>query len=198
MKKLLLIGLFASVLAGCNSDSNDELTCPPSPVAIDIANYAVVAEQDSANTLTPIAFDTYKIKLSGMGDGVYQDGNEPDPNKEYADCPVAAVVLGSINSITAINVYSSADYSSELTAGMSLNSIFNVTEMYVNDFDYLNEGGYASVADFADILPTTAPVFIELKPNQAPELQSSHIFYIDIYFANGKTFTLETEEVALF
>ena len=67
--------------------------------------------------------------------------------------------------------------------------------MYVNDFDYFNEGGYASVADFADILPTTAPVFIELKPNQAPELQSSHIFYIDIYFANGKTFTLETEEV---
>ena len=70
--------------------------------------------------------------------------------------------------------------------------------MYNSDFDYYSDGNYASVENFTNVFPTIAPIFIELKPNQAPELESSHIFYIDISFANGKTFALETEEVQLF
>ncbi|MAD03825.1 MAG: hypothetical protein CMK65_09415 [Pseudoalteromonas sp.] len=108
MKKLLLVSLFASCLAGCNSDSNDELECSPYPIAIDINNYVVTPEQNEANTA--LAYDAYTIKLGGVGEGVYSEGNEP---------------------------------------------------------------------------------------NQAPEVESSHIFYIDISFANGKTFALETEEVLL-
>ncbi|MCK8123839.1 hypothetical protein MTF66_02430 [Pseudoalteromonas sp. 2CM39R] len=195
MKKLLLVSLLASCLAGCNSDSNDELTCSPFPVAIDIDKYVVTPGQNEANTA--LAYDAYIIKLGGAGKGVYSEGDEPDPNKEYADCPIPAVVLGSANTITAINIYSSADYNSELTAGTSLNSLFDIKEMYNSDFDYYSDGNYASVEDFASVFPTTAPIFIELKPNQAPEVESSHIFYIDISFANGKTFALETEEVLL-
>ena len=196
MKKLLLVSLFASCLAGCNSDSNDELECSPSPIAIDINNYVVTPEQNEVNTA--LAYDAYTIKLGGVGEGVYSEGNEPDPNKEYAECAIPAVVLGSANSITSINIYSSADYNSEFTAGMSLNSVFDITEMFVNDFNYYSDGNYANVEDFTSVVPTTAPIFIELKPNQAPEVESSHIFYIDISFANGKTFALETEEVQLF
>ena len=196
MKKLLLVSLLASCLAGCNSDSNDELECSPYPIAIDINNYVVTPEQNEANTA--LAYDAYTIKLGGIGEGVYSEGNEPDPNKEYAECAIPAVVLGSANTITAINIYSSADYNSELTAGTSLNSLFDIKEMYNSDFDYYSDGNYASVEDFASVFPTTAPIFIELKPNQAPEVESSHIFYIDISFANGKTFALETEEVQLF
>lgn len=107
------------------------------------------------------------------------------------------MVLGSANTITAINIYSSADYNNEFTAGTSLNSVFDITEMFVNDFNYYSDGNYASVEDFTSVLPTTAPIFFELKPNQAPEVESSHIFYIDISFANGKTFAFETEEVLL-
>ena len=196
MKNLLLASLLASCLAGCNSDSNDELECSPYPIAIDINNYVVTPEQSEANTA--LAYDAYAIKLGGVGEGVYNEGNEPDPNKEYAECAIPAVVLGSANTITAINIYSSADYNSEFTAGTSLNSLFDITEMFVNDFDYYSDGNYASVEDLSAVLPTTAPIFIELKPNQAPEVESSHIFYIDISFANGKTFALETEEVQLF
>ncbi|NIZ04230.1 MULTISPECIES: DUF5034 domain-containing protein [unclassified Pseudoalteromonas] len=196
MKKLLLVSLFASCLAGCNSDSNDELECSPYPIAIDINNYVVTPEQNEVNTA--LAYDAYTIKLGGVGEGVYSEGNEPDPNKEYAECAIPAVVLGSANSITSINIYSSADYNSEFTAGMSLNSVFDITEMFVNDFNYYSDGNYANVEDFTSVVPTTAPIFIELKPNQAPEVESSHIFYIDISFANGKTFALETEEVQLF
>ncbi|KTG21410.1 hypothetical protein AUR67_07475 [Pseudoalteromonas sp. XI10] len=196
MKKLLLVSLLASCLAGCNSDSNDELTCSPFPMAIDIDKYVVTPGQNEANTA--LAYDAYIIKLGGAGKGVYSEGDEPDPNKEYADCPIPAVVLGSANTITVINIYSSADYNSELTAGTSLNSLFDIKEMYNSDFDYYSDGNYASVEDFASVFPTTAPIFIELKPNQAPEVESSHIFYIDISFANGKTFALETEEVQLF
>ena len=196
MKNLLLASLLASFLAGCNSDSNDELECSPYPIAIDINNYVVTPEQNEANTA--LAYDAYTIKLGGVGEGVYSEGNEPDPNKEYAECAIPAVVLGSANTITAINIYSSADYNNEFTAGTSLNSVFDITEMFVNDFDYYSDGNYASVEDLRAVLPTTAPIFIELKPNQAPEVESSHIFYIDISFANGKTFALETEEVQLF
>lgn len=196
MKNLLLASLLASCLAGCNSDSNDELECSPYPIAIDINNYVVTPEQSEANTA--LAYDAYNIKLGGVGEGVYSEGNEPDPNKEYAECAIPAVVLGSANTITAINIYSSADYNNELTAGTSLNSLFDIKEMYNSDFDYYSDGNYASVEDLRALLPTTAPIFIELKPNQAPEVESSHIFYIDISFANGKTFALETEEVQLF
>lgn len=196
MKNLLLASLLASCLAGCNSDSNDELECSPYPIAIDINNYVVTPEQSEANTA--LAYDAYNIKLGGVGEGVYSEGNEPDPNKEYAECAIPAVVLGSANTITAINIYSSADYNNELTAGTSLNSLFDIKEMYNSDFDYYSDGNYASVEDLRAVLPTTAPIFIELKPNQAPEVESSHIFYIDISFANGKTFALETEEVQLF
>lgn len=164
-------------------------------MAIDIDKYVVTPGQNEANTA--LAYDAYIIKLGGAGKGVYSEGDEPDPNKEYADCPIPAVVLGSANTITAINIYSSADYNSELTAGTSLNSLFDIKEMYNSDFDYYSDGNYASVEDFASVFPTTAPIFIELKPNQAPEVESSHIFYIDISFANGKTFALETEEVLL-
>jgi len=195
MKNLLLASLLASCLVGCNSDSNDELECSPYPIAIDINNYVVTPSQSEANTA--LAYDTYTIKLGGIGEGVYSEGNEPDPNKEYAECAIPAVVLGSANTITAINIYSSADYNNEFTAGTSLNSVFDITEMFVNDFDYYSDGNYASVEDLRAVLPTTAPIFIELKPNQAPEVESSHIFYIDISFANGKTFALETEEVLL-
>ena len=195
MKNLLLASLLASCLAGCNSDSNDELECSPYPIAIDINNYVVTPEQNEANTA--LAYDAYTIKLGGIGEGVYSEGNEPDPNKEYAECAIPAVVLGSANSITAINIYSSADYNNEFTAGMSLNSVFDITEMFVNGFDYYSDGNYASVEDFTNVFPTIAPIFIELKPNQAPEVESSHIFYIHISFANGKTFALETEEVLL-
>ena len=195
MKNLLLASLLASCLAGCNSDSNDELECSPYPIAIDINNYVVTPEQSEANTA--LAYDAYTIKLGGIGEGVYSEGNEPDPDKEYAECAIPAVVLGSANTITAINIYSSADYDNEFTAGTSLNSVFDITEMFVNDFDYYSDGNYASVEDLSAVLPTTAPIFIELKPNQAPEVESSHIFYIDISFANGKTFALETEEVLL-
>ena len=196
MKNLLRVTLLASCLAGCNSDSNDELECSPYPIAIDINNYVVTPEQSEANTA--LAYDAYTIKLGGVGEGVYSEGNEPDPNKEYAECATPAVVLGSANTITAINIYSSADYNNEFTAGTSLNSVFDITEMFVNDFDYYSDGNYASVEDFTSVFPTIAPIFIELKPNQAPEIESSHIFYIDISFANGKTFALETEEVQLF
>ena len=195
MKNLLLASLLASCLVGCNSDSNDELECSPYPIAIDINNYVVTPSQSEANTA--LAYDAYTIKLGGIGEGVYSEGNEPDPNKEYAECAIPAVVLGSANTITAINIYSSADYNNEFTAGTSLNSVFDITEMFVNDFDYYSDGNYASVEDLRAVLPTTAPIFIELKPNQAPEVESSHIFYIDISFANGKTFALETEEVLL-
>ena len=196
MKKLLLVSLLASCLAGCNSDSNDELECSPYPIAIDINNYVVTPEQNEANTA--LAFDAYTIKLGGIGEGAYSEGNEPDPNKEYAECAIPAVVLGSANTITAIIIYSSGDYNNEFTAGMSLNSVFDITEMFVNEFDYYSDGNYASVEDLTNVFPTIAPIFIELKPNQAPEVESSHIFYIDISFANGKTFALETEEVQLF
>ena len=195
MKNLLLASLLASCLAGCNSDSNDELECSPYPIAIDINNYVVTPEQNEANTA--LAYDAYTIKLGGIGEGVYSEGNEPNPNKEYAECAIPAVVLGSANTITAINIYSSADYNNEFTAGTSLNSVFDITEMFVNEFDYYSDGNYASVEDFTNVFPTIAPIFIELKPNQAPEVESSHIFYIDISFANGKTFALETEEVLL-
>ena len=195
MKNLLLVTLLASCLAGCNSDSNDELECSPYPIAIDINNYVVTPEQNEADTA--LAYDAYTIKLGGIGEGVYSEGNEPNPDKEYAECAIPAVVLGSANTITAINIYSSADYDNEFTAGTSLNSVFDITEMFVNDFDYYSDGNYASVEDLSAVLPTTAPIFIELKPNQAPEVESSHIFYIDISFANGKTFALETEEVLL-
>ena len=195
MKNLLLVSLLASCLAGCNSDSNDELECSPYPIAIDINNYVVTPEQNEADTA--LAYDAYTIKLGGIGEGVYSEGNEPNPDKEYAECAIPAVVLGSANTITAINIYSSADYDNEFTAGTSLNSVFDITEMFVNDFDYYSDGNYASVEDLSAVLPTTAPIFIELKPNQAPEVESSHIFYIDISFANGKTFALETEEVLL-
>lgn len=195
MKNLLLVTLLASCLAGCNSDSNDELECSPYPIAIDINNYVVTPEQNEADTA--LAYDAYTIKLGGIGEGVYSEGNEPNPDKEYAECAIPAVVLGSANTITAINIYSSADYNNEFTAGTSLNSVFDITEMFVNDFDYYSDGNYASVEDLSAVLPTTAPIFIELKPNQAPEVESSHIFYIDISFANGKTFALETEEVLL-
>ena len=195
MKNLLLVTLLASCLAGCNSDSNDELECSPYPIAIDINNYVVTPEQNEADTA--LAYDAYTIKLGGIGEGVYSEGNEPNPDKEYAECAIPAVVLGSANTITAINIYSSADYDNEFTAGTSLNSVFDITEMFVNDFDYYSDGNYASVEDLSAVLPTTAPIFIELKPNQAPEVESSHIFYIDISFANGKTFALETEEVQL-
>lgn len=195
MKNLLLVTLLASCLAGCNSDSNDELECSPYPIAIDINNYVVTPEQNEADTA--LAYDAYTIKLGGIGEGVYSEGNEPNPDKEYAECAIPAVVLGSADTITAINIYSSADYDNEFTAGTSLNSVFDITEMFVNDFDYYSDGNYASVEDLSAVLPTTAPIFIELKPNQAPEVESSHIFYIDISFANGKTFALETEEVLL-
>ena len=195
MKNLLLVTLLASCLAGCNSDSNDELECSPYPIAIDINNYVVTPEQNEADTA--LAYDAYTIKLGGIGEGVYSEGNEPNPDKEYAECAIPAVVLGSANTITAINIYSSADYDNEFTAGTSLNSVFDITEMFVNDFDYYSDGNYASVEDLSAVLPTTAPIFIELKPNQAPEVESSHIFYIDISFANGKTFAFETEEVLL-
>ena len=115
MKNLLLASLLASCLAGCNSDSNDELECSPYPIAIDINNYVVTPEQSAANTA--LAYDAYTIKLGGVGEGVYSEGNEPDPNKEYAECATPAVVLGSANTITAINIYSSADYNNEFTAG---------------------------------------------------------------------------------
>ncbi|GKW52754.1 hypothetical protein NCCP2140_18070 [Pseudoalteromonas sp. NCCP-2140] len=196
MKNLLLASLLASCLVGCNSDSNDELECSTYPIAIDINNYVVTSEQSEANTA--LAYDAYTIKLGGMGEGVYSEGNEPDPDKEYAECAIPAVVLGSANTITAINIYSSADYNNELTAGTSLNSLFDIKEMYNSDFDYYSDGNYASVENFTNVFPTIAPIFIELKPNQAPEVESSHIFYIDISFANGKTFALETEEVQLF
>ncbi|MDI4652966.1 MULTISPECIES: hypothetical protein [Pseudoalteromonas] len=196
MKNLLLASLLASCLAGCNSDSNDELECSPYPIAIDINNYVVTPEQSEANTA--LAYDAYTIKLGGIGEGVYSEGNEPDPDKEYAECAIPALVLGSANTITAINIYSSADYNNELTAGTSLNSLFDIKEMYNSDFDYYSDGNYASVENFTNVFPTIAPIFIELKPNQAPEVESSHIFYIDISFANGKTFALETEEVQLF
>ena len=196
MKNLLLASLLASCLVGCNSDSNDELECSPYPIAIDINNYVVTPSQSEANTA--LAYDAYTIKLGGIGEGVYSEGNEPDPDKEYAECAIPAVVLGSANTITAINIYSSADYNNELTAGTSLNSLFDIKEMYNSDFDYYSDGNYASVENFTNVFPTIAPIFIELKPNQAPEVESSHIFYIDISFANGKTFALETEEVQLF
>ncbi len=195
MKNLLRVTLLASCLAGCNSDSNDELECSPYPIAIDINNYVVTPEQNEADTA--LAYDAYTIKLGGIGEGVYSEGNEPNPDKEYAECAIPAVVLGSANTITAINIYSSADYDNEFTAGTSLNSVFDITEMFVNDFDYYSDGNYASVENFTNVFPTIAPIFIELKPNQAPEVESSHIFYIDISFANGKTFALETEEVLL-
>ena len=196
MKNLLRVTLLASCLAGCNSDSNDELECSPYPIAIDINNYVVTPEQNEADTA--LAYDAYTIKLGGIGEGVYSEGNEPNPDKEYAECAIPAVVLGSANTITAINIYSNADYDNEFTAGTSLNSVFDITEMFVNDFDYYSDGNYASVENFTNVFPTIAPIFIELKPNQAPEVESSHIFYIDISFANGKTFSLETEEVQLF
>ena len=54
-------------------------------------------------------------------------------------------------------------FHNELSVVTSIHSECDITEVFVNDFDYYSAGNYACVEDFASVLPITAPIFIELN-----------------------------------
>ena len=54
-------------------------------------------------------------------------------------------------------------FHNELSVVTSIHSVCDITEVFVNDFDYYSDGNYACVEDFASVLPITAPIFIELN-----------------------------------
>ncbi|NNG41773.1 hypothetical protein HJP15_02250 [Pseudoalteromonas sp. NEC-BIFX-2020_002] len=193
MKKLLVIALLASFITACGSDNEAALECPPTAIAIDINDIelAVNNGQYQANTL--ISYDKINVSFEASGTNVYSAGNEFDENKTYAEnCVTLPVVIPANNKLTKLNVYSSADFSADLTAGSSLNDVFSVIE-----FNIENSQEAVTVTKVQELLPVMMQRYFNFTLNTAPEFESSHVFYIEISLDNGKQFLLETPEVLL-
>ena len=71
-------------------------------------------------------------------------------------------------------------FHSELSVVASIHSVFDITEVFVNDFDYYSDGNYACVEDFKSVLPITAPIFIELDQTKLLKLEVV-IFFISLF-----------------
>ncbi|MBB1396032.1 MULTISPECIES: hypothetical protein [Pseudoalteromonas] len=193
MKKLFVIVLLANFITACGSDNEAALECPPTAIAIDInkIELAVNGGEYQANTL--ISYDKVDLSFEASGANVYSDGNELDEGKTYAEnCVTLPVVIPANNKLTKLNIYSSADFSADLTSGSSLNDVFSVIE-----FNIENSQEAITVAKVQESLPVMMQRYFNFTLNTAPEFESSHVFYIEISLDNGKQFLLQTPEVLL-
>lgn len=177
MNKFMFIFMLGALLTACGSDKEGELPCPPSPFGIDVNTIELTINNDTYQENTLVAFNDLKFNFESNGDPVYREGNEFDPNKKYStECVGVPVILGSVNTLTEFNIYSTADYTADLTAGMSLNEVFSVQTIDTGDFEY---GESFTLKQLQSELPISAPRYFTLILNQAPEVESSHIFYIE-------------------
>jgi hypothetical protein len=193
MKKFFVIMLLTSFITACGSDEGNALPCPPTPIAIDINKITLAVNNGDYQANTLISYEDINLSFVGTGENVYSLGNEFDENQTYAeDCVVPAVVIPANNKLTELNIYSSADFSAELTAGSSLNDVFSVL-----DFNIQSSQQAVTVADVQASLPLDMQRYFSFTLNTAPEFESSHVFYIEISLDNGKQFLLETPEILL-
>lgn len=196
MNKSIVTVMLTALLSGCGSENDRDLPCPPTPIAIDInaVDLSINNGEYQANSL--ITYDKLTFDFETIGDPVYGEGDEYDSQQEYrADCVITAVIIGADNSLTQFNIYSSADFNSELSAGMSLNQVFTVTNIDSGDFQtYYQNDEALTLAQLQEGLPFDAPRYFTLKLNQAPEFESSHIFYIELGI-DEEPILLETAEL---
>ena len=193
MKKLLVIALLAGLIAACGSDNEATLECPPTPIAIDINAIEVAVNNGEYQSNSLISYDRIKVSFEATGTNVYSSGDEFDENKTYAEnCNTLAVVIPANNKLTKLNIYSSADFNTDLAAGSSLNNVFSVIE-----FNIENRQEAATNAKVRQLLPIMMQRYFNFTLNTAPEFESSHVFYIEISLDNGKQFLMETPEILI-
>jgi len=194
MKKFMLICFLGVFISACGSDKEGELPCPPAAIGVDVNTIDLSVDGDVSQENTAVAFDDLVFNFESNGDPVYAQGNELEPNKKYStDCVVLPVILGSINTLSEFNIYSTADYNAELTAGMSLNEVFSVQSIDTGDFDY---GESLTIKQLQSELPISAPRYFSLVLNQPPEFESSHIFYIE-FMVDDKQIIIESTELLI-
>ncbi|KTF13016.1 hypothetical protein [Pseudoalteromonas sp. H105] len=193
MKKLLVIALLAGLIAACGSDNEATLECPPTPIAIDINEIEVAVNNGEYQANTLISYDKINVSFEATGTNVYSSGDEFDENKTYAEnCITLPVVIPANNKLTQLNIYSSADFNTDLAAGSSLNNVFSVIE-----FNIENRQEAVTIAKVRELLPIMMQRYFNFTLNTAPEFESSHVFYIEISLDNGKQFLIETPEILL-
>lgn len=200
MNKSITIGLLVGLLSACGSGSEEdsEFSCPPTPIAIDVNTVDLSINDGAYQANSLIVFNELTLDFETNGVPVYAKGNEYDPQQDYrTDCVTTPMIIGTNNSLTQFNIYSTADFNSALTAGTSLNQVFTVASIDTGDFQtYYQNGEAPTLAQLQDSLPFDAPRYFTLKLNQAPEFESSHIFYIEIGI-DEQQILLETTELLI-
>lgn len=118
----------------------------------------------------------------------------------YACSPILPFTT---ESITDIKITSSAAFSDELSAGSSLNDVFDVVFIgleYSNQVAYRqlesSEKDYFSISEFLNIEEKRASKFIQFALNSEPTYKQNHVFYIEISLDTGEQFSLESQELS--
>ncbi|MDP2635703.1 MULTISPECIES: hypothetical protein [unclassified Pseudoalteromonas] len=194
MKKFMFICMLGAFLSACGSDKEGGLPCPPTAIGVDVNAIDLSVDGNVSQVNTAVVFNDLVFNFESSGEAVFAPGNEFDPNKKYStDCVGLPVILGSINTLSEFNIYSTADYNSKLTAGTSLNEVFSVQSIDTGDFDY---GESLTLKQLQGDLPISAPRYFSLILNQAPEVESSHLFYIE-FMVDDKQIIIETTELLI-
>ncbi|MEI5639303.1 MULTISPECIES: hypothetical protein [unclassified Pseudoalteromonas] len=210
MKLIFILMVLTVALVGCNS-KDKEAECSTScscdgtgggPSSFDINDFTLSIEsQSEAEQSVPYQKAVFKLEAEVDYSAFNQlfDFNFSLINKAYACSPAPAEAK---ERITGIKVTSSAAFSDQLTAGTSLNEVFDIVYSEALSHRYYDSSDgtkdYYSITEFFENNEPNpqASKTMHLVLNTEPQYKLNHVFFIEITFDSGEQYSLQSQEIS--